>query len=140
MQVKRLHEDAVLPQKGTPQSAGFDLSSVENVSLYPGERKLIQTGWAIAVPEGTYGRVAPRSGLALKFGIDVMAGVIDKDYRGPLGVILVNLSQDIFKIKVGDRIAQLILEKIEDCLSVEEVETLDQTVRGQGGFGSTGGF
>ena len=91
----------------------------------------------MACPEGTYGRVAPRSGLALKHSIDVGAGVIDADYRGEVGVILFNFGTKDFEIKEGDRIAQLVLEKIE-LSEVLEVQELDETVRGEGGFGSTG--
>ena len=95
------------------------------------------TDLSIACPPGTYGRVAPRSGLTVKNGIHVGAGVIDADYRGPVGVVLFNLGQEDFVIQVGDRIAQLILEKV--CIAtVEEVDELDSTVRGSGGFGSTG--
>jgi dUTP pyrophosphatase len=102
---------------------------------------LIKTGISVAVPNGTYGRIAPRSGLALKNGIDVMAGVIDADYRGDVGVILVNLGSSPFTINPGDRIAQLILEKIEYNTSVQEIgeaDDLSPTSRGANGFGSTG--
>jgi dUTP pyrophosphatase len=92
---------------------------------------------AIAIPEGHYGRIAPRSGLAVKNFIDVGAGVIDMDYRGPVGVVLFNHSGDDFHIKQGDRIAQLIIEKISNP-QIVEVDDLDATARGAGGFGSTG--
>jgi deoxyuridine 5'-triphosphate nucleotidohydrolase len=98
---------------------------------------MLKTDIAIAVPLGTYGRVAPRSGLALKHGIDVGAGVIDEDYRGNVGVILFNHSDVDFIVAAGDRVAQLILEKIETP-DVEVVDDLSETVRGGGGFGSTG--
>jgi dUTP pyrophosphatase len=102
-------------------------------------RALVPTDISISVPVGTYGRVAPRSGLANKHGIDTMAGVIDADYRGPVGVILANLSDVDFEVKVGDRIAQLIVEKIV-MPDVVVVQKLEESVRGAGGFGSTGGF
>lgn len=135
--VKKLSEKAVLPTRGSSLSAGFDLSSAV-VSKVPARGKaLIPTDLSIAVPEGTYARIAPRSGLTWKHSIDVGAGVIDADYRGPVGVILFNHSDVDFEVKLGDRIAQLIIEKIVTP-EVMEVEDLDSTVRGEGGFGSTG--
>ena len=100
-------------------------------------KAIIPTDISIAVPEGTYGRVAPRSGLAAKHHIDVGAGVIDADYRGPVGVVLFNLGKADYQVAKGDRIAQLVLEKIV-VADVEECDDLDDTVRGAGGFGSTG--
>lgn len=100
-------------------------------------KALIPTDISMAIPSGYYGRVAPRSGLAVKHFIDVGAGVIDEDYRGPLGVVLFNHSQNDFAVKKGDRIAQLLLEKIATP-DIEVVEDLDETERGAGGFGSTG--
>ena len=136
--VKRLSEDATLPKRGSEFAAGMDLCSSKTLTIPAGERKLVPTDLAICCPAGTYGRIAPRSGLALKFGIDVGAGVIDADYRGPVGVILFNWGSADFHITQGDRIAQLILEKIVLPV-VEECHTeLPDTVRGQGGFGSTG--
>jgi deoxyuridine 5'-triphosphate nucleotidohydrolase len=102
-----------------------------------GGRGIVQTDLSIGCPAGTYGRVAPRSGLTVKNGIHVGAGVIDADYRGPVGVVLFNLGTEPFEVKKGDRIAQLILEQIV-MAPVEEVTELDATVRGGGGFGSTG--
>jgi len=105
-----------------------------------GHRVLVKTDLQVAVPENCYGRVAPRSGLAYKKGIDVGAGVVDADYRGNVGVLLFNLdfmNNQVFQVKKGDRIAQLVLEKIE-MLELEECECLDGTMRGAGGFGSTG--
>lgn len=99
----------------------------------------MQTGIHIALPEGHYGRVAPRSGLAVKHGIDVGAGVVDSDYRGLLGIVLFNFGTEDFQLHAGDRIAQLVIEKISNP-EVEEVESLEATERGSGGFGSTGGF
>ncbi|KAE8708616.1 Deoxyuridine 5'-triphosphate nucleotidohydrolase [Hibiscus syriacus] len=137
LKVKRLSEKAVLPSRGSALAAGYDLSSATDTKVPARGKTLIPTDLSILVPEGTYGRVAPRSGLAWKHSIDVGAGVIDVDYRGPLGVILFNYSDVGFEVKVGDRIAQLIIEKIftPDIL---EVEDLDATTRGTGGFGSTG--
>lgn len=137
LKVKLAHPDAQLPTRGSILSAGLDLYACEGNKLDPGERKLIRTGLEVAIPNGFYGRIAPRSGLALKHGIDVMAGVIDSDYRGELGVILVNLGTHKFVIAKGDRIAQLIVEAILTP-EVVKVEDLDITFRGLGGFGSTG--
>jgi len=135
--VKKLSSQAILPVRGSREAAGYDLSSAVQAVVPARGRKLIATDLAIAVPPGTYGRVAPRSGLALKKGIDVGAGVIDADYRGSVGVILFNHSDDEFRIEPGDRIAQLILERIVTP-PILEVEDLDATSRGEGGFGSTG--
>lgn len=137
LQVRLLSDDATVPTRGTQHAAGYDLSSAEFNEVPARGRKLIKTDIAVAVPSGTYARVAPRSGLAFKHGIDVMAGVIDEDYRGAVGVILYNTSDEPFSVSVGDRIAQLILEKIETP-EVTVVEELDETDRGEGGFGSTG--
>ncbi|KAD5507839.1 hypothetical protein E3N88_15542 [Mikania micrantha] len=125
--VKKLSEKAVLPSRG---------SAIETKVPARG-KALVPTDLSIAVPEGTYARIAPRSGLAWKHSIDVGAGVIDADYRGPVGVILFNHSDVDFEVKAGDRIAQLIIEKIITP-EVVEVDDLDSTVRGAGGFGSTG--
>ncbi|WCJ35165.1 Deoxyuridine 5'-triphosphate nucleotidohydrolase [Euphorbia peplus] len=135
--VKKLSENAVLPSRGSPLSAGYDLSSAIETKVSARGKSLVPTDLSIAVPEGTYARIAPRSGLAWKHSIDVGAGVIDADYRGPVGVILFNHSDIDFEVKKGDRIAQLIIEKIMTP-DVVEVEDLDKTVRGGGGFGSTG--
>lgn len=102
-------------------------------------RALVSTGISIAVPAGTYGRVAPRSGLASKHSIDVGAGVIDADYRGEVRILLFNFGDADFHVKAGDRVAQLVLERI--CTpEVQVVERLEESVRGDGGFGSTGGY
>ncbi|KAJ0086531.1 hypothetical protein Patl1_09125 [Pistacia atlantica] len=137
LRVKKLSEKAVLPSRGSPFAAGYDLSSATETKVPARGKALVPTDLSIAIPEGTYARVAPRSGLAWKHSMDVGAGVIDADYRGPVGVILFNHSDVDFEVKAGDRIAQLIIEKImtPDVLVVED---LDSTLRGEGGFGSTG--
>ncbi|KAL0391977.1 UNVERIFIED_CONTAM: Deoxyuridine 5'-triphosphate nucleotidohydrolase [Sesamum radiatum] len=137
LRVKKLSEKAVLPSRASPLSAGYDLSSAAETKVPARGKALIPTDLSIAVPEGTYARIAPRSGLAWKHSIDVGAGVIDADYRGPVGVILFNHSDVDFEVKAGDRIAQLIIQKIVTP-EVSEVDDLDSTVRGSGGFGSTG--
>ncbi|XP_027333355.1 deoxyuridine 5'-triphosphate nucleotidohydrolase-like [Abrus precatorius] len=137
LRVKKLSEKAVLPSRASPFSAGYDLSSAVETKVPARGKALVATDISISIPEGTYARVAPRSGLALKHSIDTGAGVIDADYRGPVGVILFNHSDVDFEVKIGDRVAQLIIEKIV-IPDVVEVEDLDSTVRGEGGFGSTG--
>lgn len=135
--IKRLAPQARLPTRGSALAAGYDLYSGEQTVIPPGGKALVNTHISLAVPIGTYGRVAPRSGLASKHMIATGAGVVDADYRGPLYVLLFNHSDKEFQIAVGDRIAQLILEKIETP-PVVEVEDLEATTRGAGGFGSTG--
>ncbi len=137
MEVKRLKPEATLPERQTKGSVGYDLCSAEAQTLGPGERLAIKTGVAVTVPAGTYGRVAPRSGLAVKHGINVMAGVIDPDYTGEVLVVLINHTDTPFAVKPGDRIAQLICEQVS-LPSVVEVAELAATERGAKGFGSTG--
>lgn len=138
IQIKKLSDKAKIPTQGSKYAAGYDLYAAEEVLVNTMGRKLVKTNISISIPEGYYGRIAPRSGLAYKNGIDVLAGVIDSDYRGDIGVILLNTDYNLdFEVNVGDRIAQIIIEK---CHSVnwETVETLDATVRSEGGFGSSG--
>ena len=137
--VNRGHQQ--LPAYATPQSAGMDLRANLDapVTLHPMERRLIPTGLHIALPEGYEAQVRPRSGLALKHGLTVLntPGTIDADYRGEIGVVLINLSQEDFVINDGERIAQMVIARHEqgDLVVVEE---LDQTERGEGGYGHTG--
>lgn len=137
LKVKKLSDKAVLPSRGSALAAGYDLSSAAEAIVPARGKALVPTDLSIAIPEGTYARVAPRSGLALKHSIDVGAGVIDADYRGPVGVVLFNHSDVDFAVKPGDRIAQMIIQVVVTP-EVAEVEDLDATVRGEGGFGSTG--
>ncbi|KZT35564.1 dUTP diphosphatase [Sistotremastrum suecicum HHB10207 ss-3] len=136
--IKRLSPNARLPTRGSPLSAGYDLYSAEQKTIPARGKALVDTQLSIAVPAGTYGRVAPRSGLASKHMIDTGAGVIDADYRGVVFVLLFNHGEKDFIVEEGDRIAQLILEQIRTP-EVLEVQDLDETLRGAGGFGSTGG-
>ncbi|KAH9843950.1 dUTP pyrophosphatase [Rhodofomes roseus] len=136
--IKRLSPKAKLPTRGSALAAGYDLYSAERKVIPARGKALIDTQISIAVPAGTYGRVAPRSGLASKFMIDTGAGVIDADYRGVVYVLLFNLSDQDFQVEEGDRVAQLILERVVTP-DVLEVQDLDETLRGAGGFGSTGG-
>ena len=137
VKINKLNSKAQTPSRATLSDAGYDLYSSESGSIPSNSRLIVKTGISIAIPPGYYGRVAPRSGLAVKFGIDVLAGVIDSGYRGEIGVVLQNLSNDSFNFKEGERIAQLILEQ---CNSVEwiELDKLKDSQRSDGGFGSTG--
>eukprot|EP01129_Flabellula_baltica_P017630 TRINITY_DN9829_c0_g1_i1.p1 TRINITY_DN9829_c0_g1~~TRINITY_DN9829_c0_g1_i1.p1 ORF type:complete len:157 (-),score=48.23 TRINITY_DN9829_c0_g1_i1:39-473(-) len=137
LHVKRLSETAILPQRQTEGSAGYDLYAAQPKTIPAGSRGLVATDISIAVPHGYYGRIAPRSSLAAKMSIDVGAGVIDEDYRGPVGILLINFSDVDFVVEPGMRVAQLILEKIVTP-DVVEVDALPETERGSGGFGSTG--
>ena len=135
--VKKLKPDAIIPTRQTKDSAGYDICSYDAYVIPPHGRQLIDTQIAFTVPEGTYGQIAPRSGLSCK-GTHVGAGVIDRDYTGHVKVLLFNLNKDVeIVINKGDRIAQLLLKHISVC-DVEEVEELESTSRGSGGFGSTG--
>jgi dUTP pyrophosphatase len=136
--VQKLVPNAVIPTRGTPGAAGYDLYSTDGFIIMPGHRVVIPTGLAIQLPVGTYGRIAPRSGLAVKHGVDVLAGVVDPDYTGELKVVLVNTDlRRAFMIRPGYRIAQLILENYT-VAEVEETPYVEQTERGQEGCGSTG--
>jgi dUTP pyrophosphatase len=138
IKVKKLDGKAKVPTRAHMNDAGMDLCSTEKLVILPHTRSIISTGICIEIPEGYYGRVAPRSGLAAKNGIDVFAGVVDSSYRGEIKVILYNSDkQHPFIINEGDRIAQLIIEKHYNFL-VEEYSDLSDTARGSGGFGSTG--
>ncbi len=138
LKVKLLSDSAVAPKRATPGSAAYDLYAAITIPLVlpPGSRFCVPTDIAIQLPDGCYGRIAPRSGLSIK-GIDVGAGVIDVDYRGPVGVLLINNGTTDFTISPHDRIAQLLLEAILTP-PVEVVDDLNETSRGEGGFGSTG--
>lgn len=141
VEIKKLSADALLPQYQTEGAAGMDISACieEDIVLNPMERKLISTGFAIAVPDGYAAYLYARSGLASKKGITLpnCVGVIDSDYRGEVKVALVNLSDEPFVIKNGDRIAQMVISPVIQAILVEK-EELSETKRAGGGFGSTG--
>lgn len=143
MNIKKLSEKAVIPTKGSSGAAGYDLYTTESYELKPGERKAFKTDVAIAIPEGFYGRVAPRSGLAVKHGIDVLAGVIDSDYRGEILVALINLSDTpillpIIKDGKETAVAQIIFESCATVVNgFSVVDDLTDTQRGADGFGSS---
>lgn len=141
MNIKLLTENAKIPTQGSEYAAGYDLYTTEKYELKPGERKAFKTGISLAIPKGLYGRVAPRSGLAVKHGIDVLAGVIDSDYRGEILVALINFGQEpvslpIVKDGKETPIAQIIFEKYTNH-TFTAVDSLETTIRGEGGFGST---
>ena len=141
IRLKRLDHGAglPLPAYATAHAAGMDVVAAEDVTLAPGARHAVATGFAIAIPEGYEVQVRPRSGLALKNGITCLntPGTIDADYRGELKVIMINLGTESFEIARGDRIAQLVAAPVQAAVFAE-VESLDETARGEGGFGSTG--
>lgn len=141
IELKRLPhgEGLPLPAYATDGAAGMDVVSAEALTLAPGDRAAVATGFAIAIPDGHEVQVRPRSGLALKHGVTCLntPGTIDSDYRGEVKVILANLGQEPFEIARGDRIAQLVPAVVLRA-TLDEVATLDHTIRGAGGFGSTG--
>ncbi len=136
---KRIREDAILPAYAHQGDAGLDIRSIEDVTVPAGGRTLVHTGLVMVLPEGYEGQVRPRSGIALKYGVTVLntPGTIDAGYRGEVGVVLFNSGTVDFTVKKGDRIAQLVIAPVTTA-NVVEVESVDETVRGTGGFGSTG--
>jgi len=139
LKIKALDEKAIVPKQATSGSAGFDLCAAEAVELPTRARAVVTTGIALEIPPGYEGQVRPRSGLAARNGVTVLnsPGTIDSDYRGPVKVILYNTGP-LFKVSVGDRIAQLVLSKVPKLVRFETVNELSDTERGEGGFGSTG--
>ncbi|MDR0664477.1 MAG: dUTP diphosphatase [Helicobacteraceae bacterium] len=139
IRVRRLSPDALIPQYQSANAAGFDLHALEDTEIASGDRALVRTGLAIALPIGYELQVRPRSGLALKHGVTVLntPGTVDSDYRGELMIILFNADRQTFKINKGDRIAQAIIASVLRA-DFETTDELDETRRGAGGFGSTG--
>lgn len=141
MKVRFLRSDpaAQLPTYAHPGDAGMDVRSIEDLVLQPGARALVHTGLKMQLPDDAEAQVRPRSGLALKYGVTVLnsPGTIDAGYRGEVGVILVNLGQEPFQIEKGMRIAQIVISSVVYA-EIEEVDSLDETVRSTGGFGSSG--
>ena len=141
VEIRRLTDDLPLPEQATEHSAGFDLRARvdEDLRLQPGERRLVPTGVAIALPTGFEAQVRPRSGLALKQGLTLLnaPGTVDADYRGEIGAILVNLGREAVTIRRGDRIAQLVVQRLPE-VEMQVVEQLPDSSRGAGGFGHTG--
>ena len=133
----RIHPRAILPVRATPLSAGLDISAIEAVRIEPNCRATFRTGLSVEIPPGFYGRIAPRSGLAIRFGLDVLAGVVDSDYRGEIMCVLINHGTEPATFEPGERIAQLIIECIASP-SAEWADALTNTGRSDGGFGSSG--
>jgi dUTP pyrophosphatase len=138
IKTKKLHELAIIPKRNNDTDAGADLYSVEQLQIPPNSRAIVSTGISIEIPEGFYGRIAPRSGLAAKHGIDILAGVCDSSYRGEIKVVIINTDfENSFEITYGDKIAQLIIEQHFNFDFVES-EDLSESNRGRNGFGSSG--
>lgn len=137
--IELINEAAVLPSYAHEGDAGMDLYSIDNTLIYPGEIKLIHTGIKIQLPPNTEAQIRPRSGLALKNGITVLntPGTIDEGYRGEIGVILINHGKEEFQVNKGMKIAQMIIKPVIR-VSISKAESLEETARGEGGFGSTG--
>jgi dUTP pyrophosphatase len=137
--LRRLDRELPVPRHAHPGDAGIDLYAREAATLAPGERRLVPTGIAVAIPEGFVGLVAPRSGLAIRSGVGIVntPGIVDSGYRGELLVALINHGSAPVDIARGDRIAQLVVVAVS-AIEFEEVDALDETGRGEGGFGSTG--
>lgn len=139
LKVKKIHEDAIIPNFAHPGDAGMDLFSVDKLVVNPTESALVPTGICIELPKDTEAQVRPRSGLALKHSVTVLnsPGTIDEGYRGEIKVVLINHGKSPFIIEKGDKIAQMVVKPIYD-IDILEVEALDESERGEGGFGSTG--
>lgn len=137
VKVKRLNKDAKIPMYAHPGDAGLDLYSIEKKVIKPKERTGIRTGISLAIPKGYVGLVWDKSGLALKEGLTTLAGVCDSGYRGELTVVVLNTSGKNIKIEKDQKVAQFLIQPINN-VKIKEVEELDQTSRGEGGFGSTG--
>lgn len=137
LRFKQLDTRATLPGRGSALAAGLDVCSIEDIEIGPKQRVMAKTGLAVAIPPGFYGRIAPRSGLAARNGLDVLAGVIDSDYRGEICCLLYNTSDEVINLPAGGKICQLIVEQIITPKAAWATD-LDETVRGAGGFGSTG--
>lgn len=137
LRFKQLDQRAVLPKRGSALAAGLDVCAIESLEIAPKQRVMARTGLAVAIPQGFYGRVAPRSGLAAKNGLDVLAGVIDSDYRGEVCCLLYNTGDETINLPAGSKICQLIVEQIITP-EAKWATDLDETARGAGGFGSTG--
>lgn len=135
--VVRLNGSAVVPSRSNPTDAGYDLYSIEPKVIKPGKRQLVKTGISMSIPVNYVGLIWPRSGLAVKHGIDTMAGVIDSGYRGEICVVLQNHGEDDYVVNTGDRVAQILFQKVE-CVYFDEVNSLEDSDRGASGFGSSG--
>lgn len=137
IKIKKLTDAAIIPKYANQGDAGMDFFSNEEMIIKPNQRKLVSTGIAMAIPSGYVGLIWDKSGIAAKHGIKTMAGVIDSSYRGEIEILLQNLSTEEFKVEKGMKIAQMLIQPVEQR-NIIEVKELDETKRGTGGFGSTG--
>lgn len=137
IKIKKLNEDAIIPHYVHEGDAGMDIYSVEDVVIESKKRVVVSTGISIELPRGYVSLIWDKSGLAAKHGIKTMAGVCDAGYRGEYKIVLLNTSEESYEIKKGDKIAQILIQKIENP-EIEKVKELEETKRGEGGFGSTG--
>ena len=137
IQMKKLYDDVTLPHYKREGDAGMDVYSREDFTLVPGEQHIFKAGFAMAIPEGTVCLVWDRSGMAAKYGVKTMAGVIDHTYRGEIGIVLMNITKEPHEVKKGDRIAQMLIQPILNP-DIETVEELSETIRGDGAWGSSG--
>ena len=135
--INLLHENAKVPTQGSEESAGLDLHTIESVIIPPKHRALLSTGIAMSMPNGYVGLIWPRSKLAAKMGIDVLAGVVDSDYRGEIMISLLNTGFNSIEIKSGDKVAQMIIQKHYSDMQINIVDDLDNTMRGKDGVNST---
>lgn len=137
IRVKKLSPQAITPKYNHPDDAGMDFFALDIVVIQPNERKIIPTGIALAIPKGFVGLIWDKSGIAAKHGLKTMAGVIDAGYRGEIKILIHNLSSQAYTVEAGAKIAQMLIQPVEQK-EIKEVKELDDTSRGEGGFGSTG--
>ena len=139
IKVQKIKDTAIIPKYAHEGDAGVDLYSTEEYIIKPGDRVLVSTGIKIAIPPGHEAQIRPKSGLALKHGLSIVntPGTIDSGYRGEVGIIIINLGKEEYKIGTGKKVAQMVINQVEEA-TFEEVKELDETTRNQGGFGSTG--
>jgi len=135
--INLLSPNANIPSRGSDESAGLDICTIESVTITAGQRALLKTGIAMSMPKGYVGLIWPRSKLAAKMGVDVLAGVVDSDYRGEIMVSLLNTGQDAVELRSGDKVAQMIIQKHFSDMEIEVVDDLDRTMRGYSGVNSS---
>lgn len=137
LKIKKLNPEAMLPTYANSDDAGFDLNSIENIEIKVGERVQVPTGIAMEIPEGHVGLIWDKSGLSHKHGLKTLGGVIDSGYRGEIKVGIINLSDEVYTLEKGHKVAQMIIQE-KVLMEIEEVEELEESQRGVGAFGSTG--
>ena len=137
IKIQKINPEIKIPSYAHTGDAGMDLYAAENVNIKPGERKVVATGMKMEIPSGYVGLIWDKSGLASKNGLKIMGGVIDATYRGEAGVVIVNLSDQEYRVEKNNKIAQMLIQKVASA-EIEEVENLENTSRGDGGFGSSG--